>query len=149
MTNQPDWKCIGQLGDENPLDYGGYWVLEDTTGVYPEEAEYLETNEEDGLTAWRFILEKCTYENGVLSDNPFHKDYPAWFADDLDDVASCCGTTADELRRKLCSDNALERAEAYRDIGNYFGMENLDQYPLHLSRREAKLRYAKKQYRDT
>ncbi len=39
--SQPAWECIAQLGDKNPIDHGGYWILRDTTGVYAEEAELL------------------------------------------------------------------------------------------------------------
>ena len=49
MTNQPDWECIGQLGDADPIEHGGYWILRDKTGVYPEEGEFLVVPEdEDG-----------------------------------------------------------------------------------------------------
>ena len=40
-TKQPKWKLIAQLGDVNPIDYGGYFIYEDETGVYPPEGEKL------------------------------------------------------------------------------------------------------------
>lgn len=40
-TKQPRWKLVAQLGDVHPIDYGGYFVYRDTTGVYEEEAEVL------------------------------------------------------------------------------------------------------------
>jgi hypothetical protein len=37
MTNQPVWKCIANLGDTTPLEYGGAFLLVDETGVYDPE----------------------------------------------------------------------------------------------------------------
>ena len=50
--SQPVWSCIANLGDVNPIDYGGYFVYIDTTGVYPPEAELLiapsDNDDDDG-----------------------------------------------------------------------------------------------------
>ena len=153
---QPDWECIAQLGDANPIDHGGYWILRDKTGVYPEEAELLVVPDVDGgeYTAYRFVLEPCTYINGVLSDNPFHPDKPAWWAGTKDDrkvrpqdttylknIADFIGMEVDELADHFCSDDPLQRAMAYRAVGDYHGFDNLDSYPLTMTRREVKARY--------
>ena len=146
-TNQPKWKAVAQLGDVNPLDYGGYWVLVDTTGVYPAEGEWVEVDEETNrLTIRRFILDQCTFIDGVLSDNPYHPLHPAWFAD-LEGVSSACGTPVAELRKLLCSDNPVERAHAYREIGCTHGFNNLDDYPIEMSQTEGRRRYRLKKYR--
>lgn len=148
MTNQPKWKCVAQLGDANPLDYGGYWVFVDTTGVYDAEGEWVEVDEETNrLTIHRFSLDKCTYIDGVLSDNQYHPEHPAWFADDLESCASSCGTPVDELRTMLCSDDPIQRALAYRDIGGHWGFRNLDDCPLEMGRTEGRRRYKKAKYR--
>jgi hypothetical protein len=156
MITQPVWKQIAQLGDARPLDFGGYFVYEDTTGVYGAVAELLEPhpNNPGRFMIWRFGLDRCTYENGVLSDNPFHRDYPAWFARSevekrvrpqdttyLSNLAEFCGTSTGELIAGFCSADPIARAQAYRMVGAYHGYENLDQYTLILSREQAKKRY--------
>lgn len=78
-TQQPTWKLIANLGDVHPIDYGGYFVYVDETGTYEAEAELLEVPEDEDRTyrVYRFILDRCTLTNGVLSDNKFHPDHPA------------------------------------------------------------------------
>lgn len=165
MSNQPKWKLIANLGDVNPVDYGGYFVFVDETGVYPPEAEYLEVDEsafdfdddEKGKrTVYRVILEKCTFQNGVLSDNPFHPNHPAWFFSTeeekkarpqdshLGNVAEFIGTDEEELIEQFCSDDPIERAQAYRAVAEYYGWNNFDDYPLEFTnRKEVEARYKK------
>lgn len=128
---QPIWKPLDNLGDVNPIDYGGYFVLEDTTGVYPPEAVLLETDDEcTEWTAHRFTLGPCTLTNGVLSDNRFHPLHPAWWADKLESIASTVGQTPAELVEFFLSENPLQRAHAYRSVIYSFGPEEFDSYPL-------------------
>lgn len=154
--SQPEWECIAQLGDASPLEYGGYWIFRDKTGVYCEEAERLDvgTEEGDGGTAYRFILEKCTWVNGVLSDNQFHPGHPAWFAQPETEVrrtTSLLKNLAEFAGRSLidefCSDDPLERARAYESVGEYHGFGNLDHEPLELTEQEIQSRYADERYR--
>ena len=154
--SQPAWECIAQLGDKNPIDHGGYWILRDTTGVYTEEAELLMVpDDEDGkYTICRFTLDRCTFINGVLSDNKFHPDKSAWWAKTeeerkarpqdstyLKNIADFIGIAVEELVDHFCSEDALKRAVAYRAVGDYHGFNNLDDYPLTMKRREVKARY--------
>ncbi len=151
-TQQPVWKFEAQLGDRNPIDYGGYWVLTDTTGVYPPEAELLVSPDSDDgqWTVYRFILEPCTFINGVLSENRYHPDYPVWFADELKAIADCQGIPLDNLIEMFTSDSAVERALAWRAVGDYEGFDNLDNYPLTITRRsEVEKRYSEHQYQET
>jgi len=143
-TAQPIWQQIAQLGDSHPVEYGGYWIFTDETGVYDAEAELLDSpDHEDGeYIAHRFGLDRCTFIAGVLSDNRFHPDKPAWFADRLASVAECMGAKLAEIIEMLCSDDAIERAAAYRMIGEYHGFDNLDSYPLVMTRAEAEARYS-------
>jgi hypothetical protein len=149
--SHPDWECIANLGDVNPIDHGGKFVLVDKTGVYPPEMEVLEPLEPCGQEAevwqvWRFPMDRCTYIDGVLSDNPYHPDKPAWFADDISDIASMYGVERDELIGQLCSEAPRERAEGYYCLFGYYPAENFDSYPLDLDRAEVEERYADAPY---
>ena len=142
-TNQPDWQVIAQLGDASPVDYGGYWILRDRTGVYAPEGRYLVSPDDDGAPEgwqlYRFSLDRCKVVDGYLV--PFGYDaatyphpvsaYEEWFADDLAGIAACCDYPggADGLRADLCAEDAIRRAWAYRAIGEYHGMGDLDHYP--------------------
>lgn len=96
----------------------------------------------------RFPLTRCTIQNGILSDNKFHPDHMAWFGyrdtdrpqdSDLNDVARFADMP--DIAELLCSENPIDRAHAYRAIGEYHGWDNLDSYPLTLTRAEAKARF--------
>jgi hypothetical protein len=158
--SQPSWQSIAQLGDVNPIDHGGYFIYRDITGVYPEEGEILEPPPEDSedgqFTIYRFSLDRCKV---VWDDNPFAvylvpdgynpenwqhalMSYDEWFHDDLASVAESEGSTLAHLREEFCSPDPLARARAYESIGRYHGWENLDSYPLTLSREEVEKRYA-------
>lgn len=172
MTQQPKWKYVGNLGDRDPINHGGLFVFVDETGVYAPEAELLELvsgdiedeyNDDDELVVegdmkWevrRFILEPCTFVDGILSDNPYHPDHPAWFAKPeaektnrpqdttyLSRICDSMDVEADELIRLFCSNDPLERAMAWRYVGEYHGYDNLDSYPLEFdSLREVEKRY--------
>jgi hypothetical protein len=134
----PTWKLVAQLGDENPLEYGGYFVYIDETGAYTSEAEYLIEMLDGTFTAYRFILEPCISVNGVLSDNPYHPETPVWFDKDIDRVSESCGI---DLIPLFCTPDPVQRAIAWREVGEYYGFENLDNYPLTLTKKEAKKRY--------
>lgn len=144
-TNQPRWRCVANLGDVNPVDYGGYFVYVDDTGVYAPEAELLEPPADDDDTGtWtvsRFILEPCTYVDGVLSDNPHHPTLPAWFASaggtGIPRLASFAGMSELALLALFCSADAVERAQAWRVVVDYYGVHELDQYPRTMKCREA------------
>jgi hypothetical protein len=150
-TKQPKWELIANLGDVHYLDHGGYFVYRDKTGVYPEEAELLVVGDSDEYTIYRFSLERLKMVKGFLVPIGYRPDWPhpverydEWFHEKLGDVADSIGTTKQELEKAFTSANPLERAHAYRAIGDYRGFENLDSYPLaHTSREEVARRYSK------
>lgn len=150
MDNQPKWKCVAQLGDANPREHGGYWVFVDETGVYAPEGEWLVVpdNEEEPreAQAFRFPLELCTFQEGVLSDNKFHPLLPAWFAKHIASIASTNGMTELDLINLFCSTDPIKRAEAYRALISQFGAFELDQYPLSLTAEEVDDRYHTSEY---
>lgn len=160
MPNQPVWKLRANLGDVSPLDYGGFFVYDDTTGVYPSEAELLEPEDDSAdeadmrYTVHRFALDQCKQAEDEETHQvyliPARYDsawphavsaYDEWFHQDLASVAQYVGSTLQEMRNQLCSDDPTVRANVYRAIGDYHGYANLDSYPLTLTRAEAETRY--------
>jgi hypothetical protein len=145
-TRQPTWKLLANLGDVNPIDYGGVFVYEDSTGVYDPEIEILESPEDgDCWMVHRFSLEKCTFVDGVLSENRYHPEIEAWFAGDIGAVAKFVGVEGSDLIKNLCGDDILVRAESYKALVDYHGISNFDQYPMVFAdRAEVEARYAKR-----
>lgn len=144
MSNQPKWKLVANLGDVNPLDYGGYFVYVDETGVYDPEAELLVEPSDDKYLVYRFPLERCHLIDAIdksVGDNKYHPRLTAWFSDSLASIAESADIP--DIAKLLCSENPIDLAEAYHVIGNYHGFENLDSYPLTLTRAEAEARYSK------
>jgi len=120
-------------------------VFADETGVYSPECELLETPEETGRRDWtvrRFSADKCTFINSVLSDNEFHTDKPAWFADKLPSLAETYGQDLSDIIALFTSPDPLDRAEAWRMVGEYFGYDNLDSYPIYFTQEEISARWA-------
>jgi hypothetical protein len=153
LPGQPDWEFIANLGDANPLTYGGYFVYRDRTGKYGEEAELLVVDEGRGgryvYSVYRFGVDQLKLVDGYLVSPAYTPDWPypiekhdAWFHEKLGDVAEHIGVTKEELEKAFISTNPLARAEAYRAVGDYHGWENLDAYPLtNLSRAVVEKRY--------
>jgi hypothetical protein len=160
--SQPKWKFLANLGDTHPLTYGGWFVYEDETGVYPPEAEVVvldDETEDPHYTVYRFVLEPHTFVNGVLSDNPSHPDHPVWYAakdpghkerhgydgwTNFCRMAEAIGKTPEEFAAMFCSPDPRVRAMAYREVAEYHGYDELDQYPLKMRKRELRKRYLEK-----
>lgn len=164
-TNQPRFACVANLGDTDPINYGGKFVYIDTTGVYDPELEILEEPLFNGSTdkpetewvVYRICLESHTYttenrkgeriacdpENpdGVLSDNSYHLDYPVWYADKIESIASTVGCDASDLITRFCSDNPVTRASAYVDVTLHYGPSEFDQYPLYLGKNASRVAF--------
>lgn len=148
--SQPIWKAVETVGDVNPIEHGGGFILSDQSQVYPPELELIEPSEscsDEGWTVSRIVCERCSFENGILSDNKFHKDHPAWFAGSIETICNCLDCDEDDLIESLCSDNEIARARAYKTLINYFGAFEFDQYPLKFTdRAEIEARYAAERY---
>lgn len=145
-TKQPTWRVVGRIGDVNPVDYGGGIVLVDDTGVYAPELEFYEAesdSDDSVVQVYRVSLEPHTFEGGVLSDNPYHRDYPVWYADRLERVACTMDCTVDDMVSSLCGNDPIAKAIVYHDLASYFGWVEFDNYPLELTRAEAEARLAR------
>ncbi len=176
MSRDPNWECVAQLGDKNPFEHGGYYVFVDRNGVEEAQVEVLEVPDEEmleeeeppeeeqdelwdhdenvvGHDIYRFDIPRCTYTDGILSDNQFHPYSSAWFANERDErnpgsssgiehVARTCGMDPEELIEWFCSEDPVQRAEAYRAVGQYHGFNQLDSDPLlNLTLADLKERY--------
>lgn len=156
MTEQPIWKKLGQIGDINPIEYGGGYVFTDETGVYDPELEYIEPMPEPDTDAYvyRVSLERYKLSStGHLVPFKYNPTWPypedsyiEWFDKDLEQISSFAGITREELVTALCSDNAMARASACETLAQYFGWEEFDSYPLHLSESELEERYSDQKY---
>ena len=142
--SQPQWRIVANLGDADPIEYGGAFVFVDETKVYDPEVEVWQEPPEDSddsepWRVYRWSLRKCTVTYGILSDNPFHPKHPAWFAETLPDISACCDFP--DISDALCSDNIIQRASAYIAIARYHGEYNFDDPPLVLNREGIEARY--------
>ena len=148
-TRQPSFWCIDNIGDVNPFEHGGGFVLVDRTGVYSPELLMLEAPSGADETLHELstiLLEPLTrikLKGGSygLSDNRFHVDTPTWFGDpeSLKSVGNCCDRPDSRLLDSFLSSCPIERALAYRDVAYYYGLANFDNYPRRLEPEKAEL----------
>lgn len=139
MTNQPIWRAIANLGDTDPLNYGGAFVLIDTRELeegenhYTPELHIFEEPTGEPLEWYErhvVLLDRCTYINNTLSDNKYHPGHPAWWASnpgDLIGIAAAMDISITELIAQFCSEDPIERAIAYKMVYDYWGPQ--DGYP--------------------
>jgi hypothetical protein len=135
-TLQPRWHVAANLGDVNPLDYGGSFVLIDSTGIYDPE---LWRFDPDSMQLYRFSIEQChRTPTGEIGDNNYHPSLAAWFgsAESLRSVGGFADSG--DLQRHLCGSNIIDRAFAYLALCDYHGSDNFDSYPDTLTRSEAR-----------
>lgn len=135
-TLQPRWHVAVNLGDINPLDHGGSFVLIDSTGVYNPELWRFDS---DSMQLHRFPIEQChRTATGEIGDNNYHPNLVAWFGYNkcLARVSSFVGN--EDLSRHLCGSNVVDRALAYLALSNYHGLDNFDGYPDTLTRSKAR-----------
>lgn len=167
MTEQPKWKCVGHIGDVDPIAFGGGFVYIDETGVYPPELAYFDpasdeqwhkTEGKTPVEIYRLTLDPPRFKTltdkgkyaGIFSSKGLRARergdtwewYNEWFVDHLDSVAASCGITKFQLLRMLFSKDAMERAHAYGDLIGCLGAHEFDQYPLTMTEDEAYLHYA-------
>lgn len=148
--SQPKWKYVGNIGDRNPFERGGFFVYEDTTGVYEAEAEIYDPDE--GTRARIEMPQFKRYPEGLVAvswiNNRYRGDEPPegrandeWFFGWLDGVCSFCGIERAEFEDMLCSDDPMRRAFAYRALVYYFGVEDMGGDEEEITPFEAHSRY--------
>lgn len=143
---QPSFWCVANIGDVNPLNHGGAFVLVDRRGTYCPELRILEPMGEDSYgdpTGWLLhavLMEDCTVfrdSDGrvCVSDNRYHPTKEAWFGRpaDLACLADFIGERAEDLARSFMGD-IPERAIAWKAVNDYWGPQT---QPEQLNKREA------------
>lgn len=144
-TQQPSYWCIRNIGDVDPLEHGGAFVLVDRTGVYCPVLLLLEQKADSAYDFWEIHLDSLikvppTSEGGGcgLSDNRHWPAKHCWFGklESLQDLASFSGRLLDGLINSFLSDCPVERALAYQSAAAYYGAENFS-CPSRLSREKA------------
>jgi len=90
---------------------------------------FLDERGEDRYTVYRFDIEDDPVKDLNWAD---------WFA-----IVDTMGVSVTELGEMSISPNPLQRAELYRMVGDHHGWDNIDGYPLRLSRPEMEERWPK------
>lgn len=126
---QQEPRVVGHVGDVNWPQYNGGPILKAADGSYsleyivpPEESEYRR------YEVYRMDLDK--------------EPLPDWI--DATDVARAVGMSATVLRKLWNHRDPQARAEARMLVASYHGWDNLDSYPLRLTKREVQARYRRR-----
>jgi hypothetical protein len=160
MTEQPSWWCVANIGDADPYEHDGGFVLVDRRGVYAPELILIESFDDSGSRRlWNIVLDPLiVVKNGDirdanlevgrrednwigLNDNKYHPDGIAWFGDwnSLQSVAGFIGRDPYSFVRTLLSNDPVDRALGYKALADYHGTSNFDQYPETLTEEKAEL----------
>lgn len=136
-TQQPQWKCIGHIGDVDPIAHGGAFVYIDETGVYPAEMTWFQPGPDE---TWDKIGGQTPLEQYriILERDPTDE----WWWDKIPEVAKSCGQTEDEFRAFATDPNPLKRAWVYDSLIAYFGPHEFDSYPTTQTEDQAYEQYA-------
>jgi hypothetical protein len=135
-TRQPTWKCIGHIGDVDPIAYGGGFVYIDETGVYDPVLIYFEpASDEDWhklgdkaqVSEYRIVLEKDSTRE--------------WWYKNLESIASYTGMPLEEVLIYANSNDPVVKAQLYADLISYHGVENFHSYPCVMTEEVAYDRY--------
>lgn len=158
MTNQPSYWCVANIGDADPYEHGGAFVLIDRRGVYCPELVTVESfDDSDQRIVHNIQLERLTIVKADcqldddkthwvtgwigVSDNRHQVDTCAWFGkrSSLRKVASSISSDVDVFIGDLVSSNPVTVAIAYQAIARYHGYASFDQSPRVLSPNRAKV----------
>lgn len=150
MTNnsQPSWHCVANLGDVNPFEHGGKFLMIDRRGIYPAELWVFSEWQEESpqMTLHTIVLKPCflirneTRGGYDVGANVYHTYSPEWFGDrsSTAEVSSFVGMDREEFCRLFCG-NPYNRAIAYDAVASYYGLAEFDQSPrTFTTKREAK-----------
>lgn len=133
---QPEWELVANLGDVDPITYGGFVVYRDKRGVYPPEADLIEGPPETVPITSR----RARWTVYQIVCDPVDDPDDEWYGDDLDIIADAF-EPPQPIRSMLQSDDPAQLASAYQELVSYHGAYEFDQDPLTLTLAEVKARY--------
>lgn len=136
MSNQPQWKFVGRIGDTDPIAYGGGFVYVDETGVYGPELTFFEPGSDE---QWHNLGDKTPLRvSRILLEREPEKE---WWWEKLADVAQSCGSTVEALQAEARSEDPITRALVYNELIAHFGAYEFDTEPKEMKEGEAYTRY--------
>lgn len=143
---EPKITVLANLGDRNALDYGGHIVFqaEMPDGRITYHSEFWEepvkrqhrmkpAPKEDVYEVYRWDIEPDAVKDLDWAE--------------LASVAESIGVDPAQFEASGRSENPVERAMFYEQVGRHHGFENLDSYPVTLTRKEMEERWSKSDFK--
>lgn len=119
---------IANIGDENPLEYGGHLIYLVRDPDYTEYRSIYFDEPQDG----KYVVFRWAVEKDVLKDL-------SWLDEEnIRKLADVVDLTVDDLERESVDPDVKIRAGLYGDVGRYWGFENLDAYPEQYTEKQMK-----------
>lgn len=153
-------KFICNLGDVNPLWYGGEFIYREDERDSIEILELSQRDEKGKRTyiiytfdidkLYKLVIDNVPYlllydykkeEDFEKKSNEFKK-LAEWFSDKIEDVCYLLGANKEEFYHNICSEDVRLRANSYMMLVKYFGAYTFDNYPVILSIEQIKERYS-------
>ena len=133
-TKQPVWKCVGHIGDVDPIAYDGGFVYVDETNVYGPEMTYIVAGSDSDWETLGGKTPAMLYRIMLESSEP---NTPEWWYSKLGSIAEFTGIPLMELETMAQSKDPLTLASVYAVLIAYFGPHEFDSYPSKLTEDEA------------
>lgn len=134
MPNPSIRRKVGNIGDVNPIEYGGGFVFKNEYGYFVEYTHGMESDcpDVEKLSRCELALYSVPVPDDVFSDHDWVK---------VEEVARTIGADPEELRKAGSSNNVMERVRALEDIASHWGWNELDHYPQTVKASELKRRW--------
>ena len=134
MLRNKNVKVLGTVGDVNPVEYGGGFIVQEGEDEPRIEFFYgLDTDEpdEDG----KLLVYYATVETDIF-------EWHNWVSlDDQEELAKEAGISIEEYRLQARSSDPVVRARVLEDVASRWGWLNLDQYPARFTEAELRTRW--------
>jgi len=127
---------LGTVGDVNPIEYGGGFIIQEGEAVRIEYFHGLESDYEGEPDPEEIfnVFYACV-----------HRDVFAWHTwvslDEQERLAEAAGVSIEEYRLQARSEDPVKRARIIEDIAGIWGWDELDPYPAQFTERELRERW--------